>query len=58
MPAVADANGATFDAAEITELAVMFLMYKMRPGKVAAAGKVTVQFVVVKIKDESAATTV
>lgn len=34
------------------------LTHKMRPGKVAAAGSVTVQFVVVKIKDEAVTATV
>ncbi len=57
-PATADASGTTLAEAESTELAEIFLMYKMRPGKVAAAGNVSVQLVVVKISEESEATTV
>ena len=58
VPAVFDPSGITLLDALITLLAVIVLRYRMRPGKLAAAGKVTVQFVVVKRSEPSVAATV
>jgi hypothetical protein len=48
----------TFDEAEVTAIAVTLFKYKTRPVKLAAAGKVTVQAVVVNRNDTSVVATV
>jgi len=58
VPAVADPSGTTFELAEVTEFAVIFFNRKIRPGNDAAAGRVKVLFVVVKISVESRVETV
>ena len=58
MPAVLDPSGMTLDEAEVTAIAVTLFKYKMRPGKLAAAGKVTVQAVVENRIDTSVVATV
>ena len=58
MPAVLDPKGMTFDEAEVTAIAVTLFKYKTRPVKLAAAGKVTVQAVVVNRNDTSVVATV
>lgn len=58
VPAVLDPNGMTFDEAEVTAIAVTLFKYKTRPVKLAAAGKVTVQAVVVNRSDTLVVVTV
>ena len=58
VPAVLDPNGMTFDEAEVTAIAVTLFKYRMRPVKLAAAGRVTVQAVVVNRNDTSVVATV
>jgi len=59
VPAVAVLIGNTFEDALLIAYAAIVFTYRMRPGKLAAAGKVNVQVaVVLKTRDESAGTTV
>ena len=58
VPAVFDPSGMTLADALVTLLAVIVLRYRTRPGKLAGAGNVTVQLVVVKRSEPSVAATV
>jgi len=57
VPVVLEPSGMTFADPEVTKIAVTLFKYKMRPGKLAAAGKATVQAVVVNRKETSVAAT-